>query len=526
MKTIKINWKKIIKYFVITFVIVTFIASVHMNRVGKLMYGGLTKRVDYEQFNPKEGSFAIKNVNILSPDGDRIIPNQTILIEKGLIAAIDSTLSLSSETTIIDGTGKYLIPGLIDAHVHLFQSPNDLLLYLANGITEIRELIGEPSHLDWRQQIENGRIGPKMFVASPRLGSFGTMEGLFMSTTQGFMNIKNASEAKKKVKSLYDEGYDGIKIYSYLNKESYLAITETANSLGMPVFGHIPFDVDFEDIWQNGQSGIAHFEELMNALQREFGNYKGSDIQQKFSSFKGREGEFLEFVEQRSEALANNLIKNDITVTSTLWLTESFVRQKFELEQILEEVELEYENPGISEWVSYIPGGLGWLPEVNRYRLPENWTADQKDRSKKYWETYGEACKLLAHNLSKKDVKIMAGTDANLPPAVPGFSLHDELGSLQQAGMTTSQVLRSATSIPAAWLKSNSGKILPGYSANLVLLEKNPLDNITNTKTINTVITRGQVFNRDLLDKILAAVKEANDSSRKINIDAFKRKEN
>lgn len=510
------NWIKWIKYTVIFLIVLTSIGLIWINREGKQMYGGLTQQVNYEQFKPQEGSFAIKNINVLSPDADRIIPKQTILIEKGMIAAIDSTLSLSSETIIIDGEGKYLIPGLIDTHVHLFQSPNDLLLYLANGVTQIRELIGEESHLKWRDQIENGRIGPKMFVASPRLGSFESINGWFMSWSQGYMNIQNAEDARKTVKSLNDKGYDGIKIYSQINKESYIAITETAKSLGMPVMGHIPWDLELSDLLRYGQSDIAHFEELMNALSREFNSNR------MIGSFYGKEEEFLKFIEERSEVLSNNLIKSNITVTSTLWLTESFAKQPFNLEQVLKEVELDYENPGISEWVSYIPQGLGWLPGVNRYALPENQNPEEREASKIYWETYAKATQLLASNLSRMGVKIMTGTDTNLPPAVPGFSLHDELGSLNRAGMSATQVLQSATAIPAEWLKSNSGKILPGYEADLVLLDKNPLENISNTKTINMVIAKGKVFDRDLLDQILVAVKQANDLSRKVNIDNFR----
>ncbi|NJN42417.1 MAG: amidohydrolase family protein [Flammeovirgaceae bacterium] len=503
------NWKKWIKYSVIFFTLLTIISFLWMTREGKRMYGGLTERVNHETIKPMEGIFAIDNVNALSPEGDRFIPGQTIVIRQGMIASIDSLAEIPSGTTVIDGTGKYVIPGLIDAHVHLFQSPNDLLLYLANGVTEIRELIGDETHLEWRQQIRDGRPGPKMFVASPRLGSFGLAEGWFMSWSQGYMNVRNAREARELVHRLHDQGYDGIKVYSQLNKESYLAITETAGTLGMLVFGHIPWDLALSDIWENGQNDIVHFEELMNALNREF------------DYFKGEEEEFLKFVEARSDDLADHLIKNNIHVTSTLWLTESFVRQKFELNQVLSEVELEYENPGISEWVPYIPGGLGWLPEVNRYRLPDNITEEDKIGSKKYWETYAEACQVLARNFSKRGVKIMAGTDANLPPAVPGFSLHDELVSLNRSGMSSAEVLRSATSIPAGWLNSNSGKIATGLEANLVLLDKNPLDDIRNTKAINMVIVEGKVYDRNLLDQLLASVKQANDLRRKINIDRF-----
>ena len=212
------------------------------------------------------------------------------------------------------------------------------------------------------------------------------------------------------------------------------------------------------------------------------------------------------------------MIKNDITVTSTLWLTESFVKQKFNLDQILNNVELSYQNPGISEWSSYIPSGLGWLPEVNRYKLREDLTTEQLHDQKKFWMNYGKACALIANNLNKRGVKIMAGTDANLPPTVPGFSLHDELSSLNRAGLSNMEALRAATITPAQWLKSNTGKIVAGHDANLVLLDKNPLINIENTKAINTVILEGKVFDRALLDEMLSAVKEANDRSRTVDI--------
>lgn len=511
------NWKKWIKYTGLLILILTIIAFFYMGRQGKRMYGGLTQKVDHEQFKPQEGAFAITNVNVLSADGESFTPGQTVLLKDGLISAIDSTLTIPSNATTIDGKGKFLIPGLIDTHVHLFQSPNDLLLYIANGVTEVRELIGEADHLTWKKEIENGRIGPKMFVASPRLGTFGSMEGWFMTMSQGYMNIKDAEDAGKKVQQLYDQGFDGIKVYSQISRESYMGIMEKAKELGMPVTGHIPWQLSLEDVFENGQSDLAHFEELMNALSREFNESR------MIGSFGGNEEEFLKFVEARSDKLAENLIKNNISVTSTLWLTESFAKQPFNLNEVLKEVELDYENPGISEWVSYIPQGLGWLPEVNRYKLPEGLNADQIAGSKKYWETYAKACQLLATNMTNKGVKIMTGTDSNLPPTVPGFSLHDELGSLNRAGMSTAQVLRSSTTIPATWLNSNSGKMMAGYEANLLLLDRNPLENISNTKAINTVISKGQVFNRKLLNEMLAAVKEANDASRKVNIDQYRR---
>jgi len=516
------NWRKLfkwLKYISLSFVALLLIGSIiaHQKFIG--MYGAHTEHVDHTKLVPKTGTVIIKNVNLLSAEGDSLISNQSILIEKGTITAIDSTSNTSTRANVIDGTGKYLIPGLIDTHVHLFQSPNDLLLYLANGVTEIRELIGEEDHLKWRDEIENGRIGPKMHVYSPRVGSFETMEGWFMEYSQGYKNIQNAAEAKKMVTTFHDEGYDGIKIYSQVSKEVYEVINETTKTLKMPVAGHIPWELELSDIWNSNQNNIVHFEELMNALSREF------NPDRVLGGFFGKEEEFLQFVSRRSNELTNKLIENEIALSSTLWLNESFVRQPFEIKKVLKEVQLEYENPGISEGLSYIPQALGWLPKVNRYKLKEGLTKEEQKEYEKFWAAYAKACQMLATACIEKGVKIMAGTDANLTPVVPGFSLHDELESLHKAGMSNSQALQAATTIPATYLKSNTGKIALGYEANLVLLDKNPLENIANTKTIHTVISMGQVFDRQLLDSILKAVKEANDNSRTVNIDEYKRKE-
>lgn len=475
------------------------------------IYGGHTEVVDYTQFSVPNKVVCINNVNILAPDGHEFIPNQTVHIEDGVIVSIDSLAQQSKEVTTINGQGKFLIPGLIDSHVHLFKSPNDLLLYVANGVTGIREMIGEENHLEWRKEIKAGRIGPDMYIASPRLGSFGLIEGWWMNWTQGFNNVRSAAEAESMVKAYAKQGYDAVKIYSYLNKESYEAINKGAMSEGLDVVGHIPFSMELSDIWNANQSELAHLEEVMNAFRREFGQFNN----------QVEANDFLAYVEKRSKELVPKLIENNISVTTTLWLTQSFVRQKNELEKVLKEVELVYENPGISEWDERIPEGLGWLPEVNRYKLPENLSPEEQVWQKIFWDTYGHACVIILKNLSAGGVNIMAGTDANLPPTVPGFSLHDELIAMHQAGMSTSQVLQSATVIPADWLKRNTGKIMPGKKANLVLLERNPLENISNTSSINTVLLNGRILDRSLLDKMLESVKKANNASRKKDISYF-----
>lgn len=501
--------KKFFLYAIVFLLACSCVTVILANRNLVKIYGGHVERVDPTQFKAFNQPFIISNINVLSPSGNEFLANRSVYIEDGKIAAIDEESILKDGYRVIDGNGKYLIPGLTDAHVHLFKSPNDLLLYVANGITQIRELIGDPEHLEWRDEINNGAAGPNMFIASPRIGSFSAMEGFFMSWTQGYVNLDNGQSAEAAVKEFHRQGYDAVKIYSQINDEAYNAVTKTAHHMNMKVVGHVPFAYTMKDI-DDRQDSVAHLEEVMNALNREFGGYGPDNTE-----------EFLQFVEQRSAAVARDLVKNDVAVSTTLWLVESFIRQKLELDDVLREIELEYQNPGISEWSEYTPRGLGWLPEVNRYRWPDDWDEARRVRSAVYWRAYAKACQIILKHLVENQVMIMTGTDANLPPTVPGFSLHDEFISLNKVGMTPAQILKASTSAPAKWLNKKAGKIATGYQANLLMLDKNPLQDISNTKSIHAVVVDGKLYGRATLDAMLDAVKQANDESRNVNIGQY-----
>jgi len=507
----KWKWKRILKYVLIVWLILT-VAFAAWSHIGLIrMYGGATKVVDASELNISEGPVVIRNVAVLATDGQEFLPDRTVLLEDGLITRVDSNLSVHDGYRVVDGTGQYLIPGLTDAHVHLWRSQNDLLLYVANGVTQIRELVGEKFHLKWREEIEAGRLGPDMYISSPRLGTFGRIPGWFMAWSQRFHNIRTPEAAAKAVARYRDMGYDGIKVYSHLSPEVYTALCAAADSLDFPVMGHVPFRTSLEEVYSSSQSDIAHFEEIMNALNREFGYYNGESVDS-----------FYQFVDSRMKEVCPQLLEHKIYVTSTLHLIEEVPRQKFELDQLLAEVELAYVNPGLVEWSTMVPrGGLGWLPEVNRYQLPNDISEEDIAGQRAFWEGYVRIEQLVARRLIEAGVPIMAGTDAGLPVMVSGFSLHDELVSLQRAGMAPASVLRSATAVPAEWMGMNTGQIAPGKVANLVLLSENPLEDIGHTRSIETVIMGGKVLDRAILDQMLEAVREANANSRKKDISRF-----
>ena len=507
--------RKKIKKWLLSSILVLVILSIgtiiFINYQLKSMYGGHTEIVDYTQFKYIYKTTAVTNVNILSPDASTFIENQTVLIEQGKIKSIGEIIKLPKQIEVIDAQGKFLIPGLIDSHVHLFQSPNDLLLYLANGVTTIREMTGNIKHLKLRQEIDKGnRIGPNMFVASSKLNTHKTFEGWFVTWTQPVINVNKIDEIETTIKSLSDDGYDAIKLGSLLSKESYQALNTATDNVGIPEIGHLPMSITLNELWNSNQEEIAHVEEIVKMLIREFGKIS---IENKNA--------FLQFVKERSYKISDNLLKKDMVITSTIRLSENLVRHKFEIETLFKEVEISYANPGIVEGTILTSRALGWLPEINQYRLSSNYSIEKLEDIKNYWTTYAEAHHILIKIMSEKGVKILAGTDANVSALVAGFSLHDEFKSMNKAGMLPSEVLNSATVLPAKWMKKNTGRIEVGYDADLVLLKENPLENIENTKTIETVISKGKVFNRDELDAILEAVKNANKRCRNKDISSF-----
>ena len=472
--------------------------------------GGNTAVVDASQFKTLSGQMAISNVSVLSTDSESIIENQTVLIKDKKIESIGPNISIPKNYHVIDGTGQYLIPGLVDAHVHIKKSKNDLLLYIANGVTHIGEMTGMKEHFRYRKQISEGALGPKMYISSPKLTSQKTMKAAFRSWFEKrHQNFTTPLKARKAVRKFKSQGYDAIKLSSDINVELYNAINDEAKKIGIRVIGHLPIEIGLDDLYQSGQSQLAHITSITQAVLNDLGGLSSKNAE-----------DCLQYFRQNSDSIAVKLKEQDIVVASTIWLNESISKQDFDLSNFLKTIELEYMNPG---WVEGSFISRGWLPGNNSYENLNNTDSESKRLSEIYWKTYVEAMHIMTRALFRNGVTVVAGTDANgADGVIPGFSLHDELESLHNSGLTNAQVLHAATLAPAKWMQSNAGKIEEGYRADLVLLKENPLEDIRNTRTINAVIVNGELLNRALLDTILLSIKDANNKSRKINIDAFK----
>lgn len=471
--------------------------------------GSKTELVDASQFNVSQFPLAITNVSVLSLDCNSMIDSTTVLIREGKIVSVGKDVIITKDYRTINATGQFLIPGLVDTHAHLHDSKNDLLLFLANGVTHISEMFGQERHLKWRKEAENGALSPKIFVATRKLGS---QKGLIRKIKSRYFgsqtNYTKPDKARKAIRKYKEEGYDAIKLSTFLNAEIYRALTDEAKKQDIATIGHLTSEVGLKGVYTSGQSQLAHIEEITKSTMHDFGGLNSSNTK-----------EYITYLKKKANEIAIKLKEIDIVVSSTIWIIESIPKQNFDIENFLKTVALEYQNPGEIEGSKF---AKGWLPGNNSYEnLNIKNDLELIKKHKLFWKTYVTAIHIMTKALIDNEVIIVTGTDSNTAGVVAGFSLHDEFESLYSCGMTNSQILYATTTAPAKWMKSNTGKIETGYRADLVLLNKNPLEDIKNTKTINAVITNGKFLSRTTLNSMLQSVKEANNRSRKKSIDEF-----
>ncbi|WP_017930193.1 amidohydrolase family protein [Robiginitomaculum antarcticum] len=499
--------------------------TVYINSVWDPVFGSQTELADHAQFATDMEPIAITHVSVLSPDGKEMLADQTVLLDDGEIISVANDGPVPKGMTVIDGQGKYLIPGLTDSHAHLHRSPNDLLLYVANGVTQIRSMNGSSADLVLREEIKNGRIGPHYYVSSPSMNSdegWGPVKGAlpipswmperlhiwFIETAFNHESTATTEQAVREAREFIERGYDGLKLYGFLTMDSFRAILDVAEEFDIPTAGHLPDAFPLSELRTTKLNEIGHLEEIYKALQREFAG----------SESEGRDT-FLAFVDSRKEEIIGDLLANDIAVHSTLWYTESLNEQIFDLDSKIVEVQLGYANPGIVK--GHPSSGTSWLPGFNKFQTYAGNTPEEIARNKEFWDVREKAHYILLKAMVDGGVTILAGTDSNGWLVVPGFSLHDELQSLNLVGMSPAQTLYSATAAPARLINNNAGVIEAGRRADLVLLNEDPLANIENTKSIDTVILNGRVLDRSKLNAMLEAVAEANASSRNFDISLY-----
>lgn len=447
---------------------------------------------------PSSELLILTNVNIVDTRSGQVRQHLTVVIKNGRIASIARVALIGGgrDVHVVNASGKYLVPGLWDMHVHSAGGPAAAWdqhiifpLEIANGVTGIRDMGGDPDLLrQRRQRIEKGELlGPRLVMAGPFLS-----DGKSDAET---IAVNTPAEGRQAVDTLKKQDVDFIKVLS-VSRDSYLAIAEEAARQHLPFAGHVPLTVSASQASSSGQHSIEHLSGILLACSA-----RESELRQQQLQARARQD-----WESYSEAGAQVMTSYSSDKASGLFIQLRHNATWQVPTLVWHQADAHLDDPDITTdaRLKYVPASVReqWLPE----RLLKQTTPKQRSALKQAAERYLE----LTRAMHRAGVPFLAGTDGPDPYVFPGFSLHDELELLVQAGFTPAQALQTATFYPAQFLGKldQYGVVEKGRVADLVLLAGNPLEDIRNTRKIEAVVVGGKLYSRDDLDKILAEVED------------------
>ncbi len=441
--------------------------------------------------------YAIKNVNLIPMDGERIIPGQTVMVEDGIITKIGAHLKPGGNITIIDGSGKWLVPGFFDMHVHFFYEQGEhentceaeLKMMLANGMTTARILAGHPAYLEAREKVSNGEwVGPELIVASPQLVGKWPWPPDF----KNYEIVDTKEKAQAAVRKFKTEGYQAIKITFMVKREVYDAIIETARKEGIKVAGHVGPLVKLPAALKSGQQ-IEHMDEFIDMLLPDTSYNHGQSVSDMNIWRKEAWATVPYLDDKKIPALVRAVKESGVYVSPTNYFFVSTFGEPMTEDQIKQ------------------TEGYGFIPPVVKKERWQNWEYYNKNiPAAESRRKYVSLRKQMAYQLWKTGVPLMAGSDSPEFFVVQGFSIHDELAMFVKSGLTPFASLQTATINPATYLgvEKKKGTIERGKEAVLLMLDKNPLDDIKNTRTINTVFMGKKWYDRNAIQTMLSEAKQ------------------
>ncbi|MGZ8868978.1 MAG: amidohydrolase family protein [Thermoanaerobaculia bacterium] len=403
----------------------------------------------------------IRNVNVIPMTGEKVLPGQNVIIEDGRILSVGTMLAkLPAGTKVIDGTGRYLAPGLAEMHGHI-PPPNappevieDVLFeYVANGITTVRGMLGHPGQLELRERSKRGEIvAPNLYLAGPSFNG---------------NSVNSPDEAVKKVRDQKREGWDLLKVHPGLTRAEYDAMARTAREEKIRFGGHVPSDVGLLRAIEMGQETFDHLDGYVEYLEGD----KGPVDEKKLAE-----------VVKKSKAAG-------VWVVPTMALWE-VLYGTLDLKTLRNYEELQYiSQAAVDQWTKMYNERLDQTPREAAQNVVDNRIR-------------------VLRAMNEGGVKILMGTDAPQQFSIPGFSLHRELQWMRRAGMTPYQIMVSGTrNVGDYFRKQDSfGTVEKGKRADLILLEANPLDDIANVSKIAGVMVNGRWFPREEIDARLAKI--------------------
>ncbi len=416
-----------------------------------------------------------KSVNVIPMDRERVLENQTVVVRNGKITALgnDGKVTIPKDALVIDARGKYLTPGWAEIHAHV--PPIDdiepmkevLILYLANGITTIRGMLGHPKHLELRSKINSGEIlGPHFYTTGPSFNG---------------QTVKTAERGAQMVREQKAAGYDFLKLHPGLTKETFPAIAKTAHEVGIPFVGHVSFNVGVWRAIDAGYSSIDHMDGFVEAI-----------VPRSDTLAEPETGLFASWIAYRADAsqipkLVKGLREKHIRVVPTQSLAERWL-SPLPADAFTHDPEMTYMKPEQFK---------GWENTKKSYLENPNF-------SKEHAEKLIQIRRKLIYECQRNGVDLLLGSDAPQIFNVPGFSIHHEMKYMVDAGLTPYEVLRTGTVNVASYLnKSDWGVVKTGNVSDLVLLSGNPLKDISQTKNIDGVMIGTNWLSKDYIQKEL-----------------------
>ncbi|GAA4444170.1 amidohydrolase family protein [Ravibacter arvi] len=426
----------------------------------------------------KNREIAFVAVNVIPMDKNEVVKNQTVIVKNGRIIEMGPSgkVKPGSQATIIDGKGKYLLPGWAEMHAHVPQVDNFgpmkevLMLYLVNGITQIRGMLGAPSHLELRNRIRSGDIlGPHFITSGPSLSG---------------QSVRSPERGVEMVKEQKAAGYDFLKLHPGLTKATFPGIVQTAKSVGIPFAGHVSFNVGVWAAIESGYATIDHMDGFIEAITPGVDTMAASET--------GLFGAKIAYKADRSKigSLVKALKANRIAVVPTEALAERWLSPEG-VEVYENDPDLKYIDPKERE---------RWLTVKRNYQNEPGFNKEHARALIRVRQELLRACQ-------KEGVNLLLGSDGPQILNVPGFSIHHELKYLVDAGLTPYEALKTGTVNVAKFLgKEKSGAVRKGFDSDLVLLAGNPLENIENSRRIEAVIIGTSLLSREFMDSELEKI--------------------
>lgn len=425
-------------------------------------------------------SLVIKDVQVLTMESDQIERNQTIIIEDGVVQWIgpDNEADYASTSMIIDGD-YYVMPGLAEMHAHIPSSgqgreamENTLALYLTQGLTTIRGMLGDPAHLELREEAENTNfLSPRIFTSGPSFNG---------------NSATDPETSRQMVRDQAEAGYDLLKLHPGITLENFNALSDEANKQGIEFSGHISEEIGLEHSLKAGQKTIEHFDKFMEFLT--------GDAEKESASV-------IYFGYEETPRVDLSLIDEAASITSEsgAWVVPTNTL----LENVL--------NPDLTVGEMQDWPGMEYLPDdlVNGWSNFVRSTRNSPDYNEEQAREYLNIRKQLTLAVHEQGSRLLLGADAPQIFNPPGFSTHRELELMVESGLTPFEALQTGTINVGRYLgeEDSVGKVAEGYRADLILLDSNPLNSIPFQDHIQGVIYRGNYLDRAELNSILEGLR-------------------